>query len=329
MFNGQTIDSGSSVVGYQNSTVGAGEICIGETRACANGVLDGSYSYGSCAVNAPAACMFNNQTIPSGSTVVAYQEASVDHGEACVFQNRTCQNGVLSGSYLAASCTQSGGESCMFNGQTIAHGEYFSAFLTSSVSYPDNCIFQIRQCWNGEKTGSYTFPSCVDNGPRSCHLAGRTIAHGEKVLAYKESTAGQAQTCESQERTCNDGQLSGSHSFLSCDQGEARWVNVSSTSESYAGACARVGAEPMATEWGIGKGVCAATESRPGPGSGAGWEVISYPYGITNNHGQVYGQAVGGISIHSSRGHYYCYKSGQKRDHDGTDRVAAYLCWFR
>jgi hypothetical protein len=51
-----------------------------------------------------ASCSFNNQTIASGSSVTAYQAASVPSGSTCVSQSRTCSNGILSGSYTFASC---------------------------------------------------------------------------------------------------------------------------------------------------------------------------------------------------------------------------------
>lgn len=68
----------------------------------------GAFEYGTATTvpaPTPASCTFNGQTIASGSSVTAYQSASVPYGSTCVSQTRTCSNGVLSGSYAYASCS--------------------------------------------------------------------------------------------------------------------------------------------------------------------------------------------------------------------------------
>jgi putative peptidoglycan binding protein len=52
-----------------------------------------------------ASCSWNGQTIASGSSVTAYQAATVPAGGQCISETRTCQQGILSGSYQYASCT--------------------------------------------------------------------------------------------------------------------------------------------------------------------------------------------------------------------------------
>ncbi len=101
VFNGQTIAHGQKVVGYQASTVAFGKTCSPETRTCNNGVLSGSYSFGSCSVGAAASCLFSGQTVAHGQSVTAYQAASA---ATCTKQTRTCSNGTLSGTYAYASC---------------------------------------------------------------------------------------------------------------------------------------------------------------------------------------------------------------------------------
>src|SRR3989338_7210150 len=60
----------------------------------------------------PASCTFNGQTIPSGTSVTAYQSATATQ---CVSEQRTCNNGTLSGSYTNSSCTVSGGTNATFS----------------------------------------------------------------------------------------------------------------------------------------------------------------------------------------------------------------------
>lgn len=53
----------------------------------------------------PTSCSWNGQSVLSGSSITAYQSASVPFGQACSSQQRACTNGTLSGSYANASCT--------------------------------------------------------------------------------------------------------------------------------------------------------------------------------------------------------------------------------
>ena len=62
----------------------------------------------------PSTCSFSGQTVSSGSSVLAYQSASVPAGQACVSQNRTCTNGQLSGNYAFSSCSVGSGTSVSF-----------------------------------------------------------------------------------------------------------------------------------------------------------------------------------------------------------------------
>jgi cytochrome c len=56
-------------------------------------------------VAAAASCQFNGQAVASGSSVNAFQAASVPFATTCTSQARTCTNGTLSGSYTFASCS--------------------------------------------------------------------------------------------------------------------------------------------------------------------------------------------------------------------------------
>ncbi len=54
---GGSIASGQTTTGWQDASVACGASCVSQTRTCSNGVLDGSYGNGSCAVSAcPGQC---------------------------------------------------------------------------------------------------------------------------------------------------------------------------------------------------------------------------------------------------------------------------------
>lgn len=107
---------------------------------------------------------------------------------------------------------------CRFDGKFVTHGEQVVAYLSSTVEYGHSCeeVKELRNCHNGELSGSAMFTSCTVNGPKSCLFDGKTIAHGSKVLAYPESSVSFGKSCQAEERVCSDGVLLGEASFSSC-----------------------------------------------------------------------------------------------------------------
>jgi len=216
LFNGQTVANGQAIVAYQNSTVAYGSQCAAETRICNNGVLSGSANYAACSVDQPASCLFNGQTVANGQSVSAFVTSTVGYGESCQSEQRTCNNGVLSGSANYAACSVDQPASCLFNGQTVAHGQLVKAFQNSSVAYGSSCLSQDRLCNNGVLSGAYQYGACSVDQPASCLFNGQTIANGQSVNAFATSTVAYGSSCQSEQRTCNNGVLSGSASYASC-----------------------------------------------------------------------------------------------------------------
>lgn len=222
LFNGQTVSHDEEVTAYPTSTVPFGSLCEAVTRTCSNGTLSGSASFASCTPAGPASCLFDGKTIPHNGTVKGYQNSSVAFGGNCISEDRVCTNGSLSGSYAYGSCNVGTPNSCLFDGQTIAHGQSTAAYQTSAVAYGQTCTSQSRTCNNGTLSGTYTFGSCTVGTPNSCLFNGQTIAHGQSAIAYQTSGVVYGQTCASQNRTCNNGTLSGSYTFGSCTVGSPK-----------------------------------------------------------------------------------------------------------
>jgi len=216
LFNSQTIEHGSSVLSYQNSSVGFGSACMNETRTCNNGILSGSFSFASCAVENPATCLFNGQTIQHNNVVAAFQFSTVPYGTTCQQENRVCSNGALSGSFAFASCNVESPQSCLFNGQTVAHGQNVVAFQSSNVAYGGSCNQEVRTCDNGILSGAFQFASCNVDSAASCLFNGQTIADGQTVQAFSSSSVAYGSTCQAETRTCSQGTLSGNNSFATC-----------------------------------------------------------------------------------------------------------------
>lgn len=215
-FNGEPVPEGSSVQAFQNSSVANSEACISEQRTCQNGILSGSFNYSSCSKNAPRSCLFNGQSIASGSSIEAFQNSSVLFGFTCTSENRTCNDGQLSGSFQFSTCSVGAPVACLFNGRTIAHGSSVNAFSTGSVNFGSSCINQTRSCMNGNLSGSFQFDSCSAAAPQPCLFAGQTLAHGQSVQAFAASTVAFGQTCQTNTRTCSNGTLSGTGAHASC-----------------------------------------------------------------------------------------------------------------
>ena len=215
-FNGNILAESDTVTAYLTSSVSTGSVCQSQTRSCAEGILSGSFSYATCAVSGPAACLFNGATIASGASVTAYLNSVEANGSTCTPLTRTCLDGVLSGTASYSSCTVSGPKSCLFNGQTIPHGQSVTAFDVSTASNAAQCQPSQRTCYDGALTGHGNYASCGVTFPASCLFNGLTIAGESGIVAYPTSSVPYGQSCQGNQRICIQGSLTGSGDFGSC-----------------------------------------------------------------------------------------------------------------
>ncbi len=215
-FNGTTINHGTQVTAYQSGNAAYGNSCVPESRECNNGSLSGSYVYGSCVVDQPTACLFNGVTVPHGGDIAGYQTSTVPFGQSCQVEKKICTNGNLSGSYTHSSCAVASAAPCSFNGTTIASGASTEAFATTSVPFGQVCNSENRKCSNGSLSGSYNATTCSPVAPASCNLNGVTIDHGGSGVAYQATSVAFGQSCQPENRTCNNGTLSGSFTAANC-----------------------------------------------------------------------------------------------------------------
>jgi hypothetical protein len=66
---------------------------------------DGAYSGTGSQTTLAAGCTFDGQPVSHGSSVTAYQDATVPYDQSCVSEQRSCNDGTLSGTYQYASCS--------------------------------------------------------------------------------------------------------------------------------------------------------------------------------------------------------------------------------
>ncbi len=216
LFDGKTILSGDSITGYQTSTSQFGGFCTKESRVCTDGTLSGSFAFGSCTVDQPASCLFNGRTLAHGEVAVAFQSSSANFGATCTQENRTCDNGVLSGSYVFDSCSVNTPASCSLNGSTVSHGSSVIAFESANVNFGQVCNSQARSCSNGILSGSFSNSACAVNAAADCTLNGKTVTHGASVTMFATANVPNGQVCQSEIRSCSNGNLSGSAVYDAC-----------------------------------------------------------------------------------------------------------------
>lgn len=105
---------------------------------------------------------------------------------------------------------------CELNGQQIAHRTSITAWKQATVSYNGSCLSETRTCMNGTLSGTFTQASCKAVAPKSCVFLGKKVEHGQSVRAFKTSLKNQKGLCESQQRHCVNGELSGTFTHSLC-----------------------------------------------------------------------------------------------------------------
>lgn len=217
---GAAVPDGDTITAYQNDLVPYGEVCNSEARTCTAGTLSGGFTHQACTVEAPNACTLPwGAPLTHGSSITAYQAASVPFGETCANETRTCVNSVLDGSFGFQSCNVEAPGSCDLPwGGTLEHSQTTTAYQAASVPFGSTCTSENRACTNGSLSGSYGFQVCAVGAPASCALPwGGTLDHGQTATAYQAASVPFGSTCTSQTRTCTNGSLSGTYGSQVCE----------------------------------------------------------------------------------------------------------------
>lgn len=111
---------------------------------------------------------------------------------------------------------------CDYDGRVLNEGDSVVSYLSSTVPYGENCVSENRICKAGALSGSYSYSFCNVDIPKACIFNGRTIAHGAVVDAFQNSAVDFGGSCVSEVRVCDNGSLSGSYSYASCEVGQPK-----------------------------------------------------------------------------------------------------------
>ena len=122
-------------------------------------------------------------------------------------------------------------EACVMNWadqrtpETVPHGSSIKAFESHKVLAGQSCNSQKRTCNDGELSGKFRFKHCAPIGndrKQDCVMnwadqrTPETVPHGSSIEAFESHKVLAGQSCNSQKRTCNDGELSGKFRFKHC-----------------------------------------------------------------------------------------------------------------
>lgn len=193
---GGTLINGQSTSAYLSNSPACGESCQSQTRTCTDGNLSGSYTHQSCSVAACSSCARPwGGTVPHGSSILAYQYASVGCGSSCNSQIRSCNDGVLSGSYTNSSCSVGSCcapdtglsccpyGSCASNGTVQCNGSCDGAVECSSIAGNACLVFVGTSCG---MSASCPSPQVISWGP----IVGGCSPEDDVTLAWGCSRPG-------------------------------------------------------------------------------------------------------------------------------------------
>lgn len=242
---GASVSNGAYVTAYQNAIEPFGSTCSSELRTCTTGTLSGSYTNQSCTVTAAADCTAPwGATVTNGSSVTAYNTASVPAGFSCIAETRTCSNGILSGSGSFASCAVQTTRAITVTATSTGTGAIsginaaVGSTSTGTVTGCSGAICTVSVDWTGilSATGncsgggtlsgnssfleasatSATIAMGNCTGPVCITPWNTSVASGGSTTAYQAPSVVTPSTCSSETRYCNDGVLSGSYSNQTC-----------------------------------------------------------------------------------------------------------------
>lgn len=215
------MQDGESGVFYSQNTVPFGTSCdlYKQERTCGTGIISGdkSYKYTRCEAGKRKNCSMDGQIIPHGESVLFYKREGASFNETCsdLSQKRSCVNGTMTGdiAYDRLQCHSVMGDACFFSGHSIKSDQHALFYKSPLVPYGAECTPQFRACIEGKLSGNYKYANCAIEPPASCQLGLISMQHNEKKVFYKNGVVPYGSVCESEERSCDDGEISGNREY--------------------------------------------------------------------------------------------------------------------
>lgn len=101
--------------------------------------------------------------------------------------------------------------------EEVNHGQSVLSFEDETGAFEEECVVRTSECINGawEEFEPYTFPTCKNDIPDSCLINGYELYHDTTERFYaKGSYVDGTRECDSQERECVNGELSGDEGYI-------------------------------------------------------------------------------------------------------------------
>ena len=105
---------------------------------------------------------------------------------------------------------------CDFSGRKVLIGTSVVGYLSEVVPFGSECSAETRICSEGVLNGVNSYASCQVTPPSGCSFGEKDVAHGSSFTAYLSETVLFGESCQSEQRDCSDGTLSGSYNFELC-----------------------------------------------------------------------------------------------------------------
>ena len=115
--------------------------------------------------------------------------------------------------------TKESGASCETpRGESVDHGESVLSFEDETGWFEEECVIRTSRCDDGtfvEKV-PFQYPSCKIDIPDSCTVGSTKLYHGTTKTFYANGRyVGNQRVCDKQERTCEDGNVTGDNTYTS------------------------------------------------------------------------------------------------------------------
>ena len=105
---------------------------------------------------------------------------------------------------------------CDFSGRKVLIGMSVVGYLSEVVPFGSECSAETRICSEGVLNGVNSYASCQVTPPSRCFFGEKNVVHGSSLTAYLSETVPFGESCQSEQRDCSDGTLSGSYNFEFC-----------------------------------------------------------------------------------------------------------------
>lgn len=350
-FNGAAVVSGGTVKAFKTATVPSTGTCISEDRTCTNGILSGSFTFGTCVKETATvtcsagtktatssdgtnSCVFTwNGPQPQGSALVATTNSAGTIAGTCQPNGEWQITSLVCPNKIVSSCSEGsvpkklspdGSNECSFSWPSAKVGESITGSATSGGSISGTCL--------SDGTWNYSFV-CPNKTGATCTAGAITVPSPDNtntcLLSWESGTQGQTITGTG----TNGGSVTGA-----C-QSNGSWNYSFVCPNKTGGTCAGGGTNVLSPDssnscifsWASGSAGQTITGTASGGGSISGtcqsngnW---NYTYACPNKTGATC--IAGGLTVPSPDGSNSCYLSwasgsqGQNISGTGTNGGSA------